>query len=139
MSGEGSSQVGNALSVVMQFRLGRVLLWILATPFLLVGSLGMLTYTWGSHYGRISLGLFFIGALTALFPIIGAWRAYRESRPSPIRWFLLWLALAGMVLGGAMLLTWLLSRRSRAALAPPPAPPRPEDVDRLCADQELMR
>jgi hypothetical protein len=31
-----------------------------------------------------------------------------------------------------MLVTWLLSRRRQAEVAPPLPPPLPEEVDRLC-------
>jgi hypothetical protein len=135
MSREGSGQAGSALITVARFRLGRILLWIVASPFLLVGGLGLLANERASDNGRLALGVFCIGAAIALFPIIGAWKARRARRPSPIKWFLIRLALAGIVLGGAMLLTWLLNRRSKAAPALPP--PRPEEVDQLCGSQDL--
>lgn len=136
MSQEGSSQIGNALFAVARFRVGRILMWIVATPFLFVGSLGFLPG--GGDGGRFLGGIFGIGAILALFAIAGAWKERRESRPSPIRWFLIRLAFAGIILGGAMLLAWLMSRRSKVALAQPPAPPQPEEVDRLCGAEELV-
>jgi hypothetical protein len=129
------SQDSNPLAMVASFRVGRILMWIVAIPFLLVGSLGFLPG--GPDGGRFLGGIFGIGAILAIFALAGAWRARRESSPSPIRWFLIRLAFAGIVLGGAMLLTWLTSRRSKAAPALPPAPPLPEEVDRLCGDKEL--
>ncbi|SEK27961.1 hypothetical protein SAMN05444354_101175 [Stigmatella aurantiaca] len=42
MSQEGSGQAGNALLSVARFRVGRILMWILAIPFLSVGSLGFI-------------------------------------------------------------------------------------------------
>lgn len=139
MSQEGSNAVGDALIAVARFRVGRILMWIVATPFLFVGSLGFFPSSQHAlNGGRFFGGLFGIGAILVFFALVGAWRERRASRPSPIRGFLIRLALAGIIMGGAALLSWLLNRRSQAALTPPPAPPRPEDVDRLCAAQELV-
>jgi hypothetical protein len=135
MSQEGSG-LGNALFAVARFRVGRILMWIIATPFLFMGSAGFLPG--GGDGGRFLGGIFGIGAILALFAIVGAWKERRERSPSPIRWFLIRLAFAGIVLGGAMLLTWLTNRRSKAALALPTAPPQPEEVDRLCGAKELV-
>ena len=131
----GSAAVGNALFAVAQFRIGRILMWIVATPFLFVGSLGFID---GGGPGGKPFGvLFAVGFFLALVAFIGAWKERRKNSPSPVRWFLIRLALAGLVLGGAMLVTWLLRRRSKAAAALPP-PPRPEEVDQLCGAQELV-
>ena len=130
MSQEGSG-IGNALFAVASFRVVRILLWIIATPFLFVGGLGFLPG--GGDGGRALGGLFGIGAILAIVAIVGAWEERRKRSPSPIRWFLIRLAFAGIILGGAMLVTWLANRRSKAALAPPAAPPQPEEVDQLCA------
>ncbi len=132
MSQEGSG-VGNALFAVAKFRVGRILLWIIATPFLFVGGLGFLPG--GPDGGRALGGIFGIGAILAIVAIAGAWSERRKRQPSPIRWFLIRLAFAGIILGGAMLLTWLTTRRSKAALPPPAPPPQPEEVDQLCAKE----
>ena len=73
-----------------------------------------------------------IGIVLTIIALVGAWKDRQRSRPSRIRWFLIRLAVGGLILGGAMLVAWLLSRRREAELAPPPAPPLPEEVDRLC-------
>ena len=132
---QGGSGIGDVLLGVAKFRIGRILMWIIATPFLFIGGLGFLPG--GPDGGRALGGIFFIGAILAIVAIVGAWKERRERSPSPIRWFLIRLAFAGIILGGAMLLTWLTNRRSKAALALPPAPPRPEEVDQLCAKELL--
>jgi hypothetical protein len=132
MSQEGSG-IGNALFAVARFRVGRILMWIIATPFLFVGGLGFLPG--GPDGGRALGGIFGIGAILAIVAIAGAWKERRERSPSPIRWFLIRLAFAGIVLGGAMLVTWLTNRRSKADPALPAAPPQPEEVDQLCAKE----
>jgi len=104
---------------------------IIAAPFLFVGY--VFIQVEGHSPGRNPLALIpFIGIVLTIIALVGAWKDRQRSRPSRIRWFLIRLAVGGLILGGAMLVTWLLGRRRGAEVAPPPAPPLPEEVDRLC-------
>lgn len=134
-SGGGGRVVLDALVHVATYPIGRLIMLIIAAPFLFLGY--AILQVEGSSPGRGNpLALIpFIGVALTLIALAGAWKDRQQSRPSPIRWFLIRLAVGGLILGGAMLVTWLLSRRREAAVAPPPAPPLPEEVDRLCQAQ----
>jgi RsiW-degrading membrane proteinase PrsW (M82 family) len=131
----GGGVVLDALVHVATYPIGRLIMLIIASPFLFVGY--ALIKTEGSSPGRGNpLALIpVIGVVLTLIAFAGWWKDRKRSRPSPIRWFLLRLAVGGLILGGAMLVTWLLTRRREAKVEPPLAPPLPEEVDQLCQAQ----
>jgi peptidoglycan/LPS O-acetylase OafA/YrhL len=87
MSGEssGGGAVLNALVHVATYPIGRIIMLIIASPFLFVGY--VLLKTEGSSPGRGNpLALIpVIGIVLALAAFAGWWKDRKRSRPSPIR------------------------------------------------------
>lgn len=126
MSGAGGEVVGQVLMAVAKVKIGRIVLWILAT---LLGLMALAT--WGT---KVAAPPLLLSVLLAAFALIGAWKERKEKRSSGILGLLPRAALAVAGLGIVALLFWLRSRRRPAEVLPPP--PRPEEVD-LLASVEL--
>lgn len=123
MSGSGGEVVGQVLMAVAKVKIGRIVLWILAT---LLGLMALAT--WGT---KVAAPPLLLSVILAVFALIGAWKERQEKRSSGILGLLPRVALAAAGLGIVALLFWLRSRKRPAEALPPP--PRPEEIDQLAS------
>jgi hypothetical protein len=123
--GTGGEALGKVLVAMAQVRIGRILLWILAT---LLGLMALALHGAPDAIYKVPLA---IAVVFATLAVVGARKARRGQRRSPIRWLLPRVALAVAGLGIVALLLWLKGRRRPVEALPPP--PRPEEVDELAS------
>lgn len=119
--GAGGEVIGRGLVALAKFRVGRIVLWMLASLCVLIGLASSPIN--GDRRAWMAISVVF--AFTAA---AGAWVA-RRKRGFGSQWLLFKLALGGVALGVTALLLWL-QRRQRTPEAVL-LPPQPEEVDRL--------
>jgi hypothetical protein len=121
MSGEGTQPVAAVLLGMTEYRLGRVLLWLIAAFLALLALVP----------GPDSETLWLLASLPGMLALVSTgtawWKERRESSFMP--GLLPRLVLGTLLFGAAALLMWWRRRRELAASAPV-APPSAEDVDR---------
>ncbi|RKH34835.1 hypothetical protein D7Y13_02150 [Corallococcus praedator] len=122
MSGEGTQPVAAVLVKMMDFRVGRVLLW---TVSVLLGLLGLVP-------GPASGDILRVAALLGVLAAAGSFKAWRDEggRFGPSFGLLPRLAFGAVLFGAAALLVWWRRRRDPKSAAAALSPPSAEEVDR---------